>query len=390
MNEKNILKLIQSGQGITHPSTFHADDIFSTALLQVINPKIQISRTSEIPEYFSGIVYDIGLGEYDHHQANGLKRENGIKYAAFGLIWKDVWHLFMDEDQAKLFDACFISEIDRCDNGPDSNLLSTSLEMFNPIWNIDENSDDQFFEAVELAKTMLKSLISHFSSSSFVPKYCKNIDSDIIIALKNIELKYHQKDIHVNHFETPCDVWKKISIDMTPDVDVNFFIRTFLNQCNKGYGKFRTSPFILACSYLKRKDRINILERFIDRRIKSMKAIAPAKEYCNKVFKESNQKDIIIFDTYVPYDSLIENHDSVRAVSFPTDRNGWAMICVSKGGKKRLEIPEDLYGEKEEILRKKYHGLSFVHPSGHMAVCDTKKDIINFYKKIAKNESNLA
>ena len=110
----------------------------------------------------------------------------------------------------------------------------------------------------------------------------------------------------------------------------------------------------------------------------------------NIAIKESNQKDIIIFDTYVPYDSLIENHDSVRAVSFPTDRNGWAMICVSKGGKKRLEIPEDLYGEKEEILRKKYHGLSFVHPSGHMAVCDTKKDIINFYKKIAKNESNLA
>lgn len=33
------------------------------------------------------IIYDIGYGKFDHHQEDAKVRENGIKYASFGLLF---------------------------------------------------------------------------------------------------------------------------------------------------------------------------------------------------------------------------------------------------------------------------------------------------------------
>ena len=68
----------------THGGKFHADDVFSSALLLYINPEISITRGNNVPEDFSGIVFDIGRGEFDHHQKDSRIRENGVPYAAFG------------------------------------------------------------------------------------------------------------------------------------------------------------------------------------------------------------------------------------------------------------------------------------------------------------------
>ena len=74
---------------ITHGGNFHADDVFSAALLKMVNPEIDIVRTFKIPDDFAGIAFDIGYGEYDHHQEAAAVRENGIPYAAFGLLWRE-------------------------------------------------------------------------------------------------------------------------------------------------------------------------------------------------------------------------------------------------------------------------------------------------------------
>ena len=55
--------------GFTHAGKFHADDVFATALLQILRPDIRITRGYVVPEDFDGIVYDIGFGMFDHHQA---------------------------------------------------------------------------------------------------------------------------------------------------------------------------------------------------------------------------------------------------------------------------------------------------------------------------------
>ena len=51
--------------GFTHAGKFHADDVFATALLQIIRSDIRITRGFVVPDDFDGIVYDIGFGMFD-------------------------------------------------------------------------------------------------------------------------------------------------------------------------------------------------------------------------------------------------------------------------------------------------------------------------------------
>ena len=71
----------------------------------MVYPDIEIIRGNEVPEDFDGIVYDIGRGKYDHHQLNKRVRENGIPYAAFGLLWEEYGSHFLGEKMAKVFDV---------------------------------------------------------------------------------------------------------------------------------------------------------------------------------------------------------------------------------------------------------------------------------------------
>lgn len=85
-------ELLESGY--THGGRFHADDVFSTALLHMLNPKIKVHRVMDVPKNTKGIIYDIGRGEFDHHQEDALVRENGVPYAAFGLLWRKFGPVF--------------------------------------------------------------------------------------------------------------------------------------------------------------------------------------------------------------------------------------------------------------------------------------------------------
>ena len=74
----------------THGGKFHADDVFSAALLKICNPNIAIQRGFAVPQGFAGLVFDIGDGPFDHHAKNSPVRENGVPYAAFGLLWREL------------------------------------------------------------------------------------------------------------------------------------------------------------------------------------------------------------------------------------------------------------------------------------------------------------
>ena len=63
--------------GFTHAGKFHADDVFATALLQIVRPDIKITRGFVVPDRFDGFVYDIGFGMFDHHQEPRETRPNG-------------------------------------------------------------------------------------------------------------------------------------------------------------------------------------------------------------------------------------------------------------------------------------------------------------------------
>ncbi|OCN01467.1 hypothetical protein A7X67_02575 [Clostridium sp. W14A] len=153
----------QENIAITHGGKFHADDVFSAALLKILNPQIDIVRTFQIPDGFHGIVFDIGAGKYDHHQEGAEVRENGVPYAAFGLLWREfgesILSKCLSEEQTKKeaahFDEKFIQPLDENDNTGSGNQLADMISRFNPNWDSDESQDLCFSKAVDLAAIIL-------------------------------------------------------------------------------------------------------------------------------------------------------------------------------------------------------------------------------------------
>ena len=113
-------------KGFTHGGKFHADDVFSTALLLILNPEYTYERGMTPPKDFDGIVYDIGLGVFDHHQADRRVRENGIPYAAFGLLW-EAFGARLLPSMWKEFDKDFIQPLDLSDNTGVPNALADAI-----------------------------------------------------------------------------------------------------------------------------------------------------------------------------------------------------------------------------------------------------------------------
>lgn len=139
----------------THGGKFHADDVFSSALLLYINPEISITRGNSVPDDFTGIVFDIGRGEFDHHQKDSRIRENGVPYAAFGLLWEAVGADILGEELAVKFDESFVQPLDNNDNTGEKNELATLIGNFNPSWDYEGGSDEAFFQAVSVAGMIL-------------------------------------------------------------------------------------------------------------------------------------------------------------------------------------------------------------------------------------------
>ena len=127
--------------GFTHAGKFHADDVFATALLQILRPDIKITRGFTVPDDFDGIVYDIGFGMFDHHQEPREYRANGVPYAAFGLLWRVLGPGLVGERQARLIDENFIQPLDLNDNTGEQNSLCDAIGFFNPVWDSKEDQD---------------------------------------------------------------------------------------------------------------------------------------------------------------------------------------------------------------------------------------------------------
>ncbi len=81
---------LKDAKFVTHDSKFHADDVFSTIFLEKVFKNITLYRAKEINAslYPDKIIYDIGFGEFDHHQADSKVRENKVKYCSFGKLFE--------------------------------------------------------------------------------------------------------------------------------------------------------------------------------------------------------------------------------------------------------------------------------------------------------------
>ena len=197
--------LIKNKILVTHNGTFHADDIFATATLSILlNGNIKVIRTRDEEWFKKGdYVYDVG-GEYDpnrnrfdHHQKGGAgKRDNGVPYAAFGLVWKAYGEKICgSKEVADRIDEHLVQAIDIHDNGVDSYkvegpvgpyLIESMFNTFRPSWKEPEEFDEPFMELVSVAKKLLLRKIKKAQDSIegefFVKKaYNEAIDKRIIV-----------------------------------------------------------------------------------------------------------------------------------------------------------------------------------------------------------------
>lgn len=151
-------------KGITHGGKFHADDVFATALLKKLYPDFTVTRVISVPDSIPDdtVVYDIGRGRFDHHQIDTPQRENGIRYAAFGLLWKEYGALACGSEniQQKL-DSSFVQKLDDSDNNGTHDSVSMVISSYNPSWDSDESGDNAFDKAVSMAADILHNLINY-------------------------------------------------------------------------------------------------------------------------------------------------------------------------------------------------------------------------------------
>lgn len=162
-------KILDAESVATHDGRFHSDEVFSIAALKMANPDVRVLRTRDLKamaecdlRFDVGRKYCPGTGDYDHHQKGfDEKRDNGIVYSSFGLVWKELGdYLCGCMEAARIVDRNLVQKIDAGDNG------MRTFERVGPagpyILNqvIGTYLPDGFDDAVDLAQHMLSSEIS--------------------------------------------------------------------------------------------------------------------------------------------------------------------------------------------------------------------------------------
>lgn len=187
-NKKDGMGIPQ--KAFTHSGMFHADDVFSAALLRLLNPEIEIERGSCIPEGYEGLVFDIGGGAFDHHQKDSEVRKNGIPYASFGKLWRYFGRRLVAETYVQEFDEQFVQKVDLSDNSQETDTISIAVRGFYPLWNEQKRMEDAFWEAVAFAEGVLcrqmKKYKSKKSAEELVLKEAEKARDGILILEKYI------------------------------------------------------------------------------------------------------------------------------------------------------------------------------------------------------------
>ena len=185
-----LTKSVEQSNAITHAGLFHADDVFASVFLERVFGQLRLFRTFDVPKDVKEdvLVFDIGGGEFDHHQkeGNGMRR-NGIKYASFGLLWRKYGRYYLRtileekyvESVWRMIDGRVVQPIDAADCGqyPKSDMIPVTtitsiIRGFNPKWDEEECYDERFIEACDVARVIfdnaLRELISNAKAQDFV------------------------------------------------------------------------------------------------------------------------------------------------------------------------------------------------------------------------------
>lgn len=191
-----VVDRIEDANCVTHSGTFHADDVFASAFLEMYLGDVRVFRTNQVdfskvtPDMF---VYDVGRGKFDHHQNDALKRDNGIPYCSIGLLWREFGKDFLQKrgitlvDRAfEMFDKDLIEGIDADDNGVFPQIVANFkvkmvpgiIKTFNPSYQTDQTESEQFEKACRLAKMILEEEIYYINGKALAEEQVLDLLDD--------------------------------------------------------------------------------------------------------------------------------------------------------------------------------------------------------------------
>lgn len=143
----------------THDGVFHADEVFATALLMIVcgNKELEVIRTRNL-ENDDIFRYDVGGGEFDHHQCDEFRHDGTGIFASFGKLWCTVGRTIegLREEIWAEIDKSFVEIVDLTDNTGVMNPVNYFINSFRTVEGIDGAAFDK---AVEIAYSMLSSII---------------------------------------------------------------------------------------------------------------------------------------------------------------------------------------------------------------------------------------
>ncbi len=206
-----------------HDGSYHADDTFAVASLRELNSQIEVVRTrAPIILELADMRIDVGgkhnpeTGDYDHHQGAGT-RENGVPYAAFGLVWRDYGAKVCEKvmktgeidrrmcegidlcidygDVAKVVDKRLVQAVDDYDNRwrPTTDLtkatpvfLQDIINAGHPAFFLKGDMDSCFVKAVDRARLILRDFVYDSTGSVLAGRFlekslAENTEPGIIV-----------------------------------------------------------------------------------------------------------------------------------------------------------------------------------------------------------------
>lgn len=190
----------------THSGGFHTDDVFAVATLQLVHgvENVEVVRTRDESVLASadivvdvGGIYDVATKRFDHHQNGGPVRDNGIPYAAFGLVWQEYGEQVAgSKELADEIEQMIVFAVDAGDSGVNLYTLVNPelvpyelyqvISSFLPEWGSDKNKDEAFLQAVYFARELLSRTIVRKQAdqkmkSIITETYLKTTDKRVLV-----------------------------------------------------------------------------------------------------------------------------------------------------------------------------------------------------------------
>jgi DNA gyrase subunit A len=261
---------------VTHDSSFHADDAFAVATLQIyldkLGEKYKVIRSRE-PEIWAvgdyvvdtGNVYDEDANRFDHHQPEfNEKGYLDIPYSSFGLVWKHFGKILC-ENNKRVWEKIrneFVTILDANDNGIDVSLPAinglepldpeTFILSFRPSYSerTEENLYKGFLQAVAFAKGFMereihKELQKDEARTQLMARFqFSELQSQAILEMRLQRLTGLERDKIVEEYKQILSVIEELRRILGSEKLVYEVIQTELLEVKKVYGDKRRTEII--------------------------------------------------------------------------------------------------------------------------------------------------